>query len=174
MPDEVWQRLNPNAGRLSRRTTAKMWIAFVLMLLLVGAGTLVWQTGLIAPRLVWPGNGSRWEMSDDGVARVDVEIHNAGRFPAIVIDAGRSGTGLDLLGVEGPLPVTLQPGDTALVVLVYRITDCDATPRSRWPVTAVVQRPWGTMTVDVPREHDYVMEWQEHVVSSWCDAAAHQ
>jgi hypothetical protein len=85
-----------------------------------------------------------------------------------VLDAGRSGPGLDLLGVVGPFPVTLQPGDTVGLVLVYRITDCNATPRRRWPVTASVERPWGTMTVDVAPEPEYAIDWQEQVVSSWC------
>jgi hypothetical protein len=146
-----------------------MSIAFVLSVLLFGAGVLVWRAGLIAPRLVWPANVMHWEMSDDGVARVDVEIHNAGSFPATVLDVGRSAPGLDLLGVEGPLPVTLQPGDTALVVLVYRISQCDATPRSHWPVTAVARGPWGTMTVDVAPGASHLSDWQEQVVSSWCD-----
>jgi hypothetical protein len=69
--------------------------------LTIGVGVLVWQSGLIAPRLVWPNSGMQWELSNDGVARVVVEIHNAGRFPATVVDAGRSGPGMDLLDVGG-------------------------------------------------------------------------
>jgi hypothetical protein len=54
-------------------------------------------------------------------------------------------------------------------VLVYRITSCDQAPKGSWPVTARVQRPWGSMTVDVAEpEHLF---WQEHVVSTWCRPA---
>jgi hypothetical protein len=96
-----------------------------------------------------------------------VYIANGGSFPATVRDAGRSGPGLDLMRVEGPLPATQQPDDEVAIWLTYRITDCDAAPRGSWPVTATVDRPWGTMAVAVaPEPHwDY---WQEKVVSAYC------
>lgn len=168
IPDEVWQQLDPNAGRLSRRTAARMWIAFVLVLAVIGAGLLTWRSGLIAPRLIWPNTGWAWEQTADGVARVQVTIANGGKFPVTLVDAGRSGPGLNLLGAEGPLPARLQPDDEVVVVLVYRITDCAAAPRGPWPVMATAQRPWGTMTVAVAPVLDF-QYWQEAVVEAWCD-----
>jgi hypothetical protein len=106
--------------------------------------------------------------------RVHVIVSNDGWWPVIVRDIGRSGPGLELLGVEGwdrgvpsPFPVTLPAHTGVGATLVYRITDCVGYPRGSWPVTAVVDRPWGAMTVDVRPEQDWP-QWQEEIVSTWC------
>ena len=170
--DEVWAQLDPHAGRLSWRTVVLNWVTIVGAVLLVIAGALVWRTGIVVPRLAWPGL-HQWQ-EDPAWVRVWITVVNRGRVPATIVDVGRSGPGLELLDVEGPdrapspFPVTLGAGEGVTAVLVYRITDCDATPVGDWPLTAVVDRPWGTMTVEVPIESSTVLPWQEHVVSSWC------
>jgi hypothetical protein len=172
VPDEVWQALDPDAGRLSRRTTIRGSIAFVLVLVLMVAAAVVWSAGLVVPRLAWPGNERSWEENPEWV-RVRVVVVNAGWWPVTVREVGRSGPGLELLGVEGPgraaspFPVTLQPDGRVEATLVYRITDCANYPRGSWPVTAVVDRPWGAMTVDVEPEYEWPV-WQENVVQTWC------
>jgi hypothetical protein len=55
--DEVWRQLDPEAGRLPRRTVLRLrWTisATLALTLLVG---LAWQSGLVLPRLRWPNSG---------------------------------------------------------------------------------------------------------------------
>src|SRR5690606_18478956 len=114
-----------------------------------------WRTGIVVPRLAWPDGLTEWE-EDPAGARVRITVANSGRFPVTVLDVGRSAPGFELLGVEGrdrapsPFPVTLRPGEGVDAVLVYRITDCASPLVGDWPLTALVDRPWGTMTVEVP------------------------
>jgi hypothetical protein len=164
--DEVWRQLDPGAGRLSRRTRIRGWIGLGVVAVLIVASAAVWQTGLVVPRLAWPGGLQAWEQNPTGV-RVTFILANTGRFPATVLGIGRSGPGLEYVATEADLPATLAPGQSLGAVLVYRITDCTGYPRGSWPVTALVDRPWGTMTVDVAQEHPEY-PWQEHVVSTWC------
>ncbi|MBX6749670.1 MAG: hypothetical protein IRY85_08350 [Micromonosporaceae bacterium] len=173
--DEVWAQLDPYAGQLSRRTVMLGRIMIVAAALLVVAGGLVWRTGIVVPRLAWPDGLPQWQEMPTG-ARVWVTVANEGRFPVTVLDVGRSAPGFELLGVEGPdrasspFPVTLRPGQGVDAVLVYRITDCNGPPVGDWPLTALVDRPWGTMTVEVPVPDGGhgVQLWRDHVVSTWC------
>ncbi|HEY7223815.1 MAG TPA: hypothetical protein VH561_09530 [Micromonosporaceae bacterium] len=179
VPDEVWRQLDPGAGTLSRRTSLRLWVALAVVLVLLVAGAALWRTGLVVPRLAWPDGPHSWTtQSDEGVVRIDFQIVNDGRFPVTVQSVGRSGPGLELLGVEGgrvenptpdvhPFPTTLAPGTVISAVLVYRITDCTHIPTGSWPVTAQVHRPWGTMTVDVP-EQGFIEPWQTQVFSVVC------
>jgi hypothetical protein len=179
IPDEVWHRLDPGAGRLSRRTAIRLWAAIAAALALLVAATVVWWTGLVAPRLVWSEGPSQWSTTVDGVVHVEFDMINVGRFPVTVLGVGRSGPGLQFLGIAtgpdetdapqavGPFPVTLQADNGIAVWLVYRITSCAAMPAGSWPVTAVVQRPWGTMTVDVPEGRLYG-PWQTQIAHPWC------
>jgi hypothetical protein len=167
IPDQVWQRLDPDAGRLSRRATVRLWVAIGAALVLYCGGYLVWSTGLVVPHLVWPSNVMEFETRDRGITRVDVLIANYGLSAVTVLEVGRSGPGMELLGVDGALPITLASSEGASFELTYRITDCDATPRGSWPVTAVVARPWGALTVDVEPSHEWP-HWQEQLVESAC------
>jgi hypothetical protein len=181
VPDEVWQRLNPRAGVLSRRSVMRNWIAFAVAVVLLTAGTLVWRSGVIAPRLVWPNGMDHWALDRSGLAQVPVVVSNAGWSPVTVLDLGRSAPGLELLRVVGgdvdfpaasPLPVTLPPNTGIGVVLIYRVSDCETPPRGDWPVTARVQRPWGVMNVEVSSEAPAGSPWQQDLVELWCDPQA--
>lgn len=179
--DEVWRRLDPRAGALGRRTVLLNWVAIATAALIVIAGTLVWRSGVIVPRLVWPSDSRAWALDVSGLARIDVAVANAGWAPVTVLDVGRSAPGFELLRVDGgsrerpaanPFPVTLQPGEGVGVVLVYQVSDCDSPPRGEWPVTAQVQRPWGVVTVEVRNDRGPMEPWQEQVVDLWCDPQA--
>lgn len=171
--DEVWARLDPQAGRLKWHNVLRNWVTIAVAVLLVIAGALVWRTGIVVPRLVWPDGLQQWEENPDWV-RIWIAVGNVGRFDVTVLDVGQSGPGFELLGVEGvgrapsPFPVTLAPGEDVDAVLVYRITDCHEAPVGKWPLTARVDRPWGAMTVEVPAESEPIPTWQEHVISTWC------
>jgi hypothetical protein len=178
--DEVWQRLDPNAGKLPRRTAFRLGIAAVVALLLFVAGVAVWRTGLVVPRLAWPDGLHEWSMTPDGTARIDFLVENEGWFPVTVEGVGRSGPGMQLLEVVGGtvgypssdpvFPVRLAPHTGVGAVLIYRLSSCQP-PAGSWPVTAQVTRPWGTMTVDVQDTSHNINSWQEELVASWCDPA---
>jgi hypothetical protein len=177
VPDKVWQQLDPRAGALSRRTAARMWTAFAVVAVVLAAGTLFWRNGIVVPRLVWPGGSRGWEETNS-VLRIQFELANAGWFPVTVQAVGRSGPGLELLGVEPgeheyagrtadpPFPVTLRPGQSRTATLVYRITECADVPRGLWPVVAHVQRSVMSMSVDVIDEAGD--PWQERVTDWSC------
>jgi hypothetical protein len=174
--DEVWQRLDPAAGRLSRRAVLRGWIAVVTALALVLAGTVVWRAGLVVPRLLWSNAEQHWVQTDDGF-RMDVLLLNTGWWPVTVVGVGRSAPGLELLGVEGDcrpegtgdrcVPLSLAPHTGVGMTLVYRISDCATAPMGDWPVTAAVRRPWGDVTVTVAEEFG-ISSWQSAAVDGWC------
>jgi hypothetical protein len=158
-----------------------MWVAFAVAVVLFIVGTLVWTSGLIVPQLVSPGGLQASSVHVSGLARFEFAVSNAGRFPVTVLDVGRSAPGLELIQVRGgvldhaaasPLPVTLPPGTGVVVVLIYRITACDTPPQEDWPLTALVERPWGAMTVEVPSDPQGAGPWQEHLIDLWCDPQA--
>lgn len=156
--DEVWRQLDPSAGRLSGRTTRRLWTAFLAALLLYVVGVAAWYSGLLVPQLRWDANGTSWQVSEDqNVSRMTINVSNNGLFPATVISAGRAAPGLDLIGVEGALPATLRPGEAVTVTLVYLIRDCSATPPADWDQTAVVARPWGQLTVPIKADMPWVV-----------------
>ncbi len=172
--DEVWRRLDPGAGKLTRRSTVRLWIAVGVALALLLAGNTLWRAGLVVPRLAWPVGLQEWEENPQWV-RVKVQLENTGWWPVTVRSIGRSGAGLELLGVEGafqtgepsPFPVRLEPGERVEATLVYRVTDCTGYPREPWPVTAEVDRPWGAMTVEVAEDWHHSL-WHVDVVQTWC------
>ena len=146
--DEVWHQLDPSAGRLSGRTTRRLWAAFLAALLLYVLGVAVWYSGLLVPQLRW--TSTSWQVSEvQNLSRLTIDISNGGLFPATVVEAGGAAPGLELIGVEGPLPATLRPGDAVTVTLIYRFSDCAATPPADWSQTAVVSRPWGNQSIRI-------------------------
>jgi hypothetical protein len=164
--DEVWLQLDPGAGRLSRRTTRRLWAAFLAALLLYVLGVAVWYSGLLVPQLRWKVNG--FQVSEvQPVPRLTANVSNAGLFPVTVVGAGRAAPGFELIGVEGALPATLRPGDTVTVTLVYRIRDCAAIAPAGWSQTAVVARPWGLQSVPIRADQPWAI-WQERLGEFSC------
>lgn len=145
--DEVWRRLNPCAGGLSRRTRRRLLGAAILVVLLIVAGGYGWHLGLLTPRLRAGMNS--YSTSPDQVT-VDLTLTNGNASaPVEVRDLGRGGPGLELIDSIGSTSDILAPGEAMTVTLVYRITDCDEVPRESWPVPVEVARWWGIQTVDV-------------------------
>jgi hypothetical protein len=185
LSNEVWRQLDPEAGRLPRRTVQRLrWtVATVLVLaLLAGVG---WRSGLITPRLAWPNAGGGLELRGN---RVEYEVHvvNRGWTPIEVVGLGRSGPGFELVEVHATLPTTLKPGERMDAVLLYRINDCAAVPAGPWPMPVQVRRTWGTVTayVDIPTgtspgapdgmrqftgRDPYAVQWQRLVADLACD-----
>jgi hypothetical protein len=177
--DEVWQRLDPDAGRMSRRELARLWLVIGAAVVVLIGGSTVWRTGLVVPRLVWTGGTQASYHTVDRVARVGVDLLNAGRFPVTVGSVGRSDPGLQFLGtatgpnaddpMTRPFPVTLEPDNGIVLWLVYRVTDCASLSTASWPVTAIVERPWGSMTVDLDRDGSWPEPWQRQIAHFACE-----
>jgi len=183
--NEVWRQLDPEAGRLPRRTVMRLrWTVASILVLAVLAG-VGWRSGLIVPRVGWPNEGRSWQVSGN---RIEYEIHvaNRGWTPIDVVGLGRSGPGFELVEVHATLPTTLAPGEAMDAVLLYRVNDCAAVPADAWPVPVQVKRTWGTVTVylEIPPDisplapagirqytgrDPYAVEWQRIVTDLACD-----
>jgi hypothetical protein len=184
--DEVWQRLDAEAGRLTRRTVLRLrWSLGGAFVLAVLAG-LLWQSGLTVPRLGWASNTGYGFSTGDHHVEYDLKISNDGLTPVEVIGLGRSGPGFELRAVRAQLPTTLRPGDILEATLIYDITDCAAVPSDAWPVPVTVSRIWGTATgfvlpptVTAPtaptgmRQYQgrdpYALEWQRGLAEYACN-----
>ncbi len=167
--DEVWHQLHPDAGRLSRRAVARVWIVIGLALALVVAGTTVWQSGTVVPQLSWDLSGIKATEPRSDMVGIDVRITNTGLATVIIDSVGRSGPGLDLVRTQGQFPVRLGPTMSVGVILFYRITDCARAPVGSWPVAVQVHRSWGIQTAN-PRYGlgDSDFPWQRSVTGPWC------
>jgi hypothetical protein len=146
--DEVWHQLDPNAGRLSRPTLVRTWIAIALALAVVMGGAVVWASGAVAPQLLWGAYGITQASPPSDTMSLDVGITNTGLLPLTVLGVGASGPGLTLIDSAGPFPSHVASGATLRVTLTYRITDCAQVPAGSAPVALRIQRSWGTQTAE--------------------------
>ncbi len=146
--DEVWTRLDANAGRLSRRATRRVWIFGGLAVIAVVAFVAIWRSGAIVPRLsIGDEGGFGYSELRGGPIHFEFTIANAGRLPVTVVGAGRGGPGLELVRVDGDFPIELDPRESTTFVLHYRVTDCSATVTDPWPPPVRVRRLSWTQTV---------------------------
>jgi hypothetical protein len=166
LTDTVWRQLDSGAGRLSRRTAMRLWLAGGLAFALLVVGALGYRAGLVVARLEDSSNA--WEVNPGVRATYDLQISNAGWLPVTVTGAGRSGPGMELLSVDGTLPAVLKPGESAVLALVYRVTDCAAVPSGAWPIPVRVDGPWFSHTVFPFRRFDPIQPWQQQLVETWC------
>jgi hypothetical protein len=167
--DVVWRQLNPSAGRLSRRTTRRLWAVLLPVLLVAVIGGSAWTSGLVIPRLTWYRTSNDWlTTTPDGDVRLNIVVLNAGAFSVTLLDAGPHGPGIGRVGLEGvDLPLTLGPHNGVGVTFVARITDCSLLPAGDWPLDAVVSRPWGPMTVPIAAE-DFSRPAQLAIMDAAC------
>src|SRR5262245_14187391 len=133
----VWRQLDPGAGRLSRRTVWWLRGGIVAAALLGVIATLAWRSGAVYPRLTWANMGGFMYETGPTLVSYGVPVHNDGWGSVRIVDAGRSGPGLELVSVQEAPPMAdeidppmlrrdLGAGDDMRLVLVYRITDCAA------------------------------------------------
>lgn len=181
LADDVWARLDRNAGRMSRRGF-RWFIGIPLVAgLLTLLGVFGWRSGVLWPNLGRDLGGSSWgtniaehsfvltfPVRNDGLVDVDVESF------------GRSGPGLRLAGTiitRNPIPA----GGSADLQLSYVVTDCDGVPAGHWPVpvrvshgrTAYVEAP-EMVSPDAPDDYSwsgvdpYAMDWQVKLAGMAC------
>ncbi len=147
LPDEIWQALDPDAGRLTRRDRLRLWAVGVLSLLTSGVVTAGWQSGFVVPHVVRGTADNGWS-ADIATHRVtqQIDIRNEGWATVRVVAIGRSGTGIALRAIDAELPMDVPPATGVVVTLTYDVTDCAAVPRGSWPIPVHVHRPWGVRT----------------------------
>ncbi|GAA1833725.1 hypothetical protein GCM10009682_60180 [Luedemannella flava] len=185
LSDEVWARLDPHEGRLTRRTALRLWLTIGAAMLVASAGFAAWWAGLVTPRVAWPGSSAYgMDVETRGTFRYHLLVANEGLTDVTVTGVGRSGPGLRLTGTSGA-GVTLGPGAQSIIVLEYEVTDCAAVPTGAWPVPVQVTWLWGDRTVDVqPDTHlsadapdsfsytgdrsPYDVEWQRAAADMAC------
>lgn len=144
LSDETWQRLDPSAGRPTRRDLR--WV--LLGAAVFATAMVVVLSGLVMPRLVPAGGAGYGYGGESGAWVMDYQfdIRNDGWFPVEIVDVGRNGPGLDLVGTLG-VGNRIGAGRSANVGVSYDVTDCAAVPAEAWPVPVRVARPWGSHTV---------------------------
>jgi hypothetical protein len=175
--DEVWRQLDPNAGRLSRRTAARLTNAAGIAFLAYLAGILLWLSGVVVARIDWPDSAGYGSVSGPDIPlSQDIVVTNRGWLPVTVVGAGRNMPGLHLLSVQGGLPRTLHRGEQLTIQVQYQVVDCAAVPTGEWPVPVRVRMWWGVQTVyiGVPRVPGPIPDGLivEPVMRQWQDALA--
>jgi hypothetical protein len=132
LTDDVWERLDPSTGRLSRRDRRRCQLATaVVIALVVGAGFVSWA-GYLQPRLVAEATGLD-TAAGPRTFTVLLEVRNDGLRPVDLLEVGRSGPGLELIGSTGG-HARLPGRSVAPVTLTYRVTDCDAVLQRQWAI----------------------------------------
>jgi hypothetical protein len=170
--DDVWRRLDPNAGRLSVVTTRRMWrVMGAAALLAVVSTWLVW-TGVVVPRLAVPlDEGAEYGGGPTVAPYFVFTIENVGWTPVTAVTAGGGSPGLQLVEVRGPFPVTLEPGDRVRFTLVYRVADCTRPSAEPNTVTVWVRRWWGEQATRVPVP-DTMIGWPHVLANLVCNPAS--
>ena len=156
--DEVWAELDPSAGRLSRRTARRLWLAAAVAAVAALVYAFAWSSGIIPPELVATDSG--WQVNRDVVGDADtqnpsvtrnISIRNEGWTPVRILNIAvgepdrRPATELERF-----YPRLLRPGDSAYLPVAWPSYDCLATLGERWTAAVVVERSFGTWTVEVP------------------------
>jgi hypothetical protein len=191
------RRLDPHAGRLSRRDLRRAVIAAVAVVALLVASYLAATSGLLVAHLAHGHAGGYGDGRDIGVIHYDFEVVNDGQFAIEILDVGRSGPGLEQVPFPSEIgghytevvsTARLRPGEKVFLGVAYRVTDCDAVPDEPWPVPVRVDRWWGTQTVWIvlptqsregfqlppDRTHngavswDWDVEWQRNLADAHC------
>ncbi len=146
--DEVWDRLDSAAGRLPGRTRLKAGLAVLVVVVGYLATWVVWQSGLVVPRLQWWVDVPVSPVAP-GLMRVPIMLASQGEAPITVLELRWSAPGMHAVqGDAGRFPLELG-ASAAEVQLSYRVDDCVAIPRDIIPLRAVVERLGITSTVDV-------------------------
>ncbi len=150
LTDEVWARLDPHAGRLTRRAALRLWLVVLACAVLAAGGLVGWRSGMVVARIETDTFGSWSGGSESLTIDVNVPVVNRGWRTETVVGAGRSGPGLNLQpALAGLFPLTLAPGQGTSIPLRYDVTSCADVPQGDWPVPVRVRRPWGPQTVYV-------------------------
>lgn len=166
--DDVWQQLDPHAGALTQRQRRRTVAATAAVAVILVAGFAIDRSGFVGARVGYDDRAAL-----EGSASVkpplfarEIPVKNTGWTTIRVTGIGQDGPGLHLIGpgdtvgmqqvseLRGtPLPFDLHPGQTVILAIGYRVTDCDAVSSAPFPITVRIDRPWGTQTISIPIPH---------------------
>lgn len=163
--DDVWQQLDPRAGALTRGQRRRAVTATTAAAGILVAGFAIYRSGFVWARAAYDrhtGLASSTSVNPAIIA-LQVPVKNTGWTTIRVTGIGQDGPGLrlvrpgDTVGMEQvselqgkPLPFDLHPGQTVILAIGYRVTDCEAVPSGPFPIAVRVDRPWGTQTISIP------------------------
>jgi hypothetical protein len=143
--DQVWEQLDPYAGRLSPRARRRVQAGVVALTLVAVAGTALWWVGLLNPRLsINDENFSAKTLGRERTFTLIIRLENHGPATEHIGSLGRSGPGLELTSTE--VPAEIGAGARVEATLHYHVTDCSAVPRQDWPIPVRINRSWGSRT----------------------------
>lgn len=163
--DDVWQQLDPRAGALTRGQRRRIVAASAAAATILTAGFAIDRSGFVWARAAYdPRAGLESSVSvNPGIIAQEVPVKNTGWTTIRVTGVGQDGPGLHLVGpgdsvgtkqvaeLQGkPLPFDVHPGQTVMLAIGYRVTDCDAVPSGPFPIAVRIDRPWGTQTISIP------------------------
>lgn len=167
--DEVWQQLDPHAGRMSRRGFRVFCAAVVAAAAIAALTAAGWRTAVTPVELDWVVGGDAEAQLHPPRFENGFTVRNAGLLPVTITGVGGEIAGLRFDGVGGPaLPVTLQPGESVYVRVRYAITNCDAVPSDPLPVHFHIDRPWGTQSIPVIPQSWGDEAWQVDLARMAC------
>lgn len=138
--EDVWQALDWNAGRMSRRTFATLIAGALIVGVLGLAGLIGWRSGILWPNISRDPSHAGWEIHTDTQSfELSFPVRNDGLVPVDISSLGRSGHGLTLLTAQ-IAQSHLAAGNSTEITLVYKVDDCDAVEAGPWPVPLHVSR----------------------------------
>ena len=170
--DNARRQLDQRAGALTRRQRRRVVAASAAVVAIVLAGFAIDRSGSI-----WARASCHDHTGLAGSASVkpplfaqEIPVKNTGWTTIRVTGIGQDGPGLEpgparghggdgtgLAELQGAsLPFDLHPGQTVILAIGYRVTDCDAVLSSPFPIAVRIERPWGTQTIGIamPQQED--------------------
>jgi hypothetical protein len=138
--DEVWDQLDPDAGRPSPRDRKRVRAAVAAATVLAVTVAGLWWIGALRP-LVSVDDKRFRTTGEPGTFALTVRLSNDARLTRHIRSVGRSGPGLQLISVEAP--AELAGWTSEEMTLHYRVTDCASVPKGTWPIPVRVDHPWG-------------------------------
>jgi hypothetical protein len=181
--DVVWQQLDRNAGRMSRRTFRLFLAGAVTLAVLTAATVLSWRT-ITSPLKADAGEFGASYTRSPMTFTVEFPVHNIGLIPVTIEGVGRDGKAVTVLSARA-VPEKVGPGESTTIQLAYSVSDCRDFVHGTWPLPIRIHRPWGTQTVyvtppylpnpDAPSSYSYSgdrdpyqLEWQESYIRQIC------
>lgn len=147
--DEVWQQLDRNAGRMSRRGFVLFLVACLALAGVGSGGLIAWRT--VAQPLAADDDFLTYSATggEHKVFSFQVRVRNQGIVPLTIVRAGADAPGLRLVAPGPASGQRVNAGQDFTLTLEYEVTDCAAVPTAALPLPLVVDQSWGRRTVHV-------------------------
>ncbi|GAT66547.1 hypothetical protein PS9374_02197 [Planomonospora sphaerica] len=174
--NHVLAQWDSKAGALTPRDRRRFAVAGCVGLVLVVAGLVAWNSGVVVPRLSALRGGEQMdELREDRPGWPELLVKegrvviNDGHLPVTVTAVSGASPGLALRSAGVHLPQVIEPGETLPLTLAYTVTDC-GTASETIDLRIRVERWWGTAEVGVPFAEGE-SPWIRGPVTSACEFA---